>query len=820
MALLAAVLGASLTSLLWRPDPQAVATWWPAAGFAVALLALSRRSSWPLLLLAVGACTGVSSLVAGRAVPISLLMGAATALEALVAATVLTHLGRGAGRLRLQAPEGYAGVLAAACAAALTIGLGTALATALVGEPAWASARTVAPSHLAATLVIVPLLLMPVRLRVPAGQRVEALAQGTLFVLAVVAVFWPSWPLSLSFLPLPVLVWAALRLTPYLAALQVGALAVVATASTTLGAGPFAGRDGLLDPLQAGASVQGYLVCAALLAVPTALASAQRAELTRRLAAERELSATTLDTTSAIIVVSDAGGTILQCNATLTRLAGFTPEDVLGLRFWECPLVPPERAETVRRIFADPDGSGVPEFREADVLTASGERLRVVWSNNVVRDAAGQVVRVVCTATDVTSERSTSGLVRHLLEAPVATALVALDDLGRVVLLNHGAEALLGRSEADLVSRPVSTVVTSGHPHAFISGTPVCPGADGPAPGELGPLEPSHCPARVPETHDWTWRHADGTELVVSTTISVVTNVVGRVTGYLCVGRDVTEQRRSQEMLVAALQKERHVVDRLRRLDAAKNDFVSTVSHELRTPTTSIVGYTEMLREGAAGPVSPGQEVMLDAIARNGERLISVASDLLTLAGLESGDSASWTRVPVDLVQVVEHAREAIHPLLADRDLDVDVEVSWGEVLVSGDAAHLDRVAMNLLSNAVKFTPDGGRVRCRLHRDEGTAVLEVSDTGIGIPLDEQDELFTKFFRSSTAQERAIQGTGLGLSIIHSIVRAHGGDVGVRSAHLEGTTFTVRLPLAAAPAAVAAPVAAAPAVAPAAGLSAG
>ena len=112
---------------------------------------------------------------------------------------------------------------------------------------------------------------------------------------------------------------------------------------------------------------------------------------------------------------------------------------------------------------------------------------------------------------------------------------------------------------------------------------------------------------------------------------------------------------------------------------------------------------------------------------------------------------------------------------------------------VIGDAAHLDRVLMNLLSNAVKFTPNGGRISCRLEATASWASLEVSDTGIGIPEEEQAELFTKFFRSSTAQERAIQGTGLGLSIIDSIVAAHGGDIDVRSAHLQGTTFTVKLP---------------------------
>ncbi|GAB3657879.1 hypothetical protein GCM10027596_13550 [Nocardioides korecus] len=810
-----AVLGAATTSLSWRPTPDAVATWWPAAGLSVALLIRCRRTSWPLLLLHVAGCTALASVVSGRPAWASVLMGLATAVEALVVTLALTW-GRDPEQVRrLVRPEEFARMLVAAVLGAATMGVGTALTMLVVHEPVWASARAVAPSHLAALLVVLPLALVPVRLGTarldgtpgPLPRGWEAVAQVLLLLASLGLVFATPWPLALTFLPLPLLVWAALRLPPYLAAVEVAVLAVVATATTTAGVGPFArGGSGLLDPLLAGAHVQGFLVCAALLAVPTSLAASQRADLMHGLRAERELSASIVDSTATIIFVTDPGGTILQCNDTLTRMTGFTREEVLGRRFWECDLIAPDRVETVRAIFAHPDGSGVPEFREADALTRSGERLRVMWSNNVVRDARGQVLRVVCTATDVTSERSSSGLVRHLLEAPVATALVALDERGHIFLVNHGAEELLGHSEADLVAQPVDAVVSSPHARAFITGGPVCPdtgpgtgsgtGSDGSPAAAWGPLVPSACPARVPETHDWTWTHADGTELVVSTTISVITNVVGRVTGYLCVGRDVTEQRRTQAMLVAALRKERHVSDRLRRLDSAKNDFVSTVSHELRTPTTSIVGYTEMLREGAAGPVSPGQEVMLDAIARNGERLISVASDLLTLAGLESTDPTAWSRDPVDLVEVVAQAREAVHPLLVGRDLEVRVEVPSTRIVVQGDATHLDRVLMNLFSNAVKFTPDGGRLCCALREEDGHAVLEVSDTGIGIPADEQGELFTKFFRSSTAQDRAIQGTGLGLSIIASIVAAHGGTVGVRSAHLAGTTVTVRLPLAA------------------------
>ncbi len=284
-------------------------------------------------------------------------------------------------------------------------------------------------------------------------------------------------------------------------------------------------------------------------------------------------------------------------------------------------------------MFTRPDGSNVVRTREADVMTASGERLRVIWNNNLVRTPTAMLVNVVCTGTDVTNERSTSGLLRHLLEAPVATALVGLDEQGRIALFNQGAQELLHRSRDEVIGQPVSQIVASAQAELYMEQTDEL--QDG---RHLGP-----------QTSDWTWRAQGDRQLTVSTTISVVENAVGATMGYLCVGRDVTEQRRTQEILVEALEKERHGVERLRRLDAAKNEFVSTVSHELRTPTTSIVGYTEMLRDGSAGEPTDEQLPMLDAIARNGTRLIAVASDLLTISELESGDTSQWDRESVDL---------------------------------------------------------------------------------------------------------------------------------------------------------------------------
>jgi signal transduction histidine kinase len=149
---------------------------------------------------------------------------------------------------------------------------------------------------------------------------------------------------------------------------------------------------------------------------------------------------------------------------------------------------------------------------------------------------------------------------------------------------------------------------------------------------------------------------------------------------------------------------------------------------------------------------------------------------------------------PLDLRDATRAAIDTLHPLLTKRDLDVRVSLGGRPLTVVGDVAQLERVATNLLTNAVKFTPDGGRITVHLGEHDGEAFLEVSDTGIGIPEDEQPELFDPFFRSSTAQELEVPGTGLGLPIVRTIVAAHGGRVSVHSRPGEGTTVRVAVPL--------------------------
>ena len=254
-------------------------------------------------------------------------------------------------------------------------------------------------------------------------------------------------------------------------------------------------------------------------------------------------------------------------------------------------------------------------------------------------------------------------------------------------------------------------------------------------------------------------------------------------------------ERELQEALQAIAGLVAEVLER-RRAEAdaerLKDEFFALVSHELRTPLTSIIGYLELLLEGEAGDISDDQRRFLGVIERNARRLLRLVGDLLFAAQVEAG-TLSLAHEPVDLEAVVCEAVEAGRPRAEQAKVALSADTEPVPEL-QGDPERLGQVLDNLISNALKFTPAGGSVTVGLHRRNGAAVVEVADTGIGIPAAEQVRLFERFYRTSSATERSIPGIGLGLSISRAIALGHGGAITVQSEEGRGTTFTVELPI--------------------------
>ncbi|MGH2826580.1 MAG: PAS domain-containing sensor histidine kinase [Actinomycetota bacterium] len=529
------------------------------------------------------------------------------------------------------------------------------------------------------------------------------------------------------------------------------------------------------------------------------------------------------------IIGTDPNGLITVFNEGASRMLGYSAEEMVGLHTPELIHDPDEVVQRANEL-------GIPVGFEVFVAAArrgrsvtsdwtyvrkNGERLRVALTITAIRGAGEVPSGFIGIATDVTDQRRAEAEVRDRAErGSLINEMIGevRQDLDPTSIMRRAVTALGEATSADrclirLVSGGDIGDVTEQWVREGIA--PLDPEIALPEPlarlGEQSIREDSSLSIRdamndarltADEANDIVdklgARAYLGAPMWMGTRLVgwLVLHVIGEERNWTARDTAITEAL-ARNVGPAILQaqsylQEQEMVRKLRELDQAKTDFVSSVSHELRTPLTSITGYLEMLVDGDAGPLSRDQLDLLEVVDRNSQRLLMLIEDLLTLSRIESG-RLGMAREPVDTVTLISGVEKAVLPLLSGRSLDFDVDVPADLGPVVGDFSQLERVLLNLLTNAIKFTPDGGSISLVGRAFDGAISLSVADTGIGIPEDEQDRLFTRFFRSSSAQQRAIQGTGLGLAIVKSIVEQHGGSIKVESTPDVGTTLTVKLP---------------------------
>jgi signal transduction histidine kinase len=250
-------------------------------------------------------------------------------------------------------------------------------------------------------------------------------------------------------------------------------------------------------------------------------------------------------------------------------------------------------------------------------------------------------------------------------------------------------------------------------------------------------------------------------------------------------------QAANQEVREFSSMLERKVEDRTREL----RKFVSMIAHELRTPLTVIKGYTEFLQEEYGDGLDKRRQRAMDTINANVEQVVRLTDDLLEVSRLQSGQIEFYMEsLPIDDV-----IREVCHYFagrLAEKRLDLKVDLPPDLPLVFGDRYRLTQVLNNLMSNACKYTPSGSVV-VGVQLQNSFVQVDVSDTGVGIPLEEQERVFSHFFRGENQVVRSQKGLGLGLTISRFIVERHQGQIWVESNPGQGTTIRFTVPLASA-----------------------
>ena len=369
------------------------------------------------------------------------------------------------------------------------------------------------------------------------------------------------------------------------------------------------------------------------------------------------------------------------------------------------------------------------------------------------------------------SERSAAErMLRGVWLAVTEQAIIATDVRGVIAAWNPGAEKLLGYRAEEVVDARGITELLAPDQASELDTAAVVSSPENALTALVGS-------GTERSTAEWNLLLHDGSSVPVQLSSTPRFDELGAQIGYLFVANDISEARE-----VAKL----------------KDEFVGLISHELRTPLSSIIGYLELLRDEDEDPLTESQLQYLGIAERNAHRLLHLVGDLLFAAQVEAG-SFRLDETEVDLAEILDASLATARPIADNAGVRLVRDVSGSNAIrVTGDPVRLGQAIDNLVSNAVKFTPRGGTVTLSLDIEGDSVVLSVRDTGLGIAASELDQLFSRFFRATTATANAVPGVGLGLTITKAIVTAHHGEMGVESEEGVGTCFRVTLPLASMP----------------------
>jgi len=486
--------------------------------------------------------------------------------------------------------------------------------------------------------------------------------------------------------------------------------------------------------------------------------------------AEESLHRGLLEAAPDAMVVVDDTGTIHLVNAQTEALFGYERDELVGQAVEI--LVPEEHRGGHpghrRGYFTEPRTRPMGQDLELTARRKDSSVFPVEISLSSIETERGRLVSAAIR--DVSERKAAEARFRGLVDA-APDAMVIVDPHGRIELVNAQADAMFGYERGELVGRPVEVLVPPrfreqhpGHRRSYNEQARVRPMGAG---LELYGLR------------------KDGSEFPVEISLSPLQT--GDSVSISAAIRDVSVRKRAEAVQTAAFEREREASRRLREVDRLRSDFLSTVSHELRTPLTAIRGFADLLVEHWDATDGEQRKALVQRIAGAGLRLDRLIEDLLDFTRLERGQlGIELGAQPV--AGLVEEALRHVAVSLERHEVEVDLEPGLVALV---DEAAIARVFVNLLTNAAKFSPAGSTISIRAVDAGDRIAVSVIDRGSGIPEEEQDRIFERFYRAQGGSARR-PGTGVGLAIVKEFTEAQGGEVHLRSTVGEGSEFTIRL----------------------------
>jgi PAS domain S-box-containing protein len=531
-------------------------------------------------------------------------------------------------------------------------------------------------------------------------------------------------------------------------------------------------KDGTLIDVEITSHPLVYGVKNARLVVATDITTRKRAEAALQTSEEKFRSV--VQTANDAIVTADSHGSITDFNRGAEAIFGYSAQEVIGKPL---AVLMPDR-------FKEPHQRGFKRYLETGEAHVIGKTVELAAKR---KDGTEFPVELSLSSwktrnglfftgilSDITSRKNAEEALRQseerfrLLVSEVTDyAILVLDPEGRIASWNAGAERIKGYKRDEIIGQHFSRFypkedVEQGKPAYELK-----------VAAEQGRFE------------DEGWRvRKDGSPFWANVVITALRDATGRLRGFGKVTRDVTERKRTHELLMQAKEE-------AERGSKFKDQFLSTMSHELRTPLNAVLGFSDLLADERYGPLNDRQQRYVAHIHTGGKHLLKLISDILDLSKIEAG-RMELAREDVTVSSAFSEVISALYPLAEKKSQALLPQVE-PHIHVHADAMRFKQVLMNLVANAIKFTPEGGRIELAARQVDNQVRVEVRDNGPGIPPDQQQRIFEAFVRL-TQTGSATEGTGLGLAITSRLVELHGSKLGIESRPGEGSCFYFSLPL--------------------------
>lgn len=482
-----------------------------------------------------------------------------------------------------------------------------------------------------------------------------------------------------------------------------------------------------------------------------------------------------VDSANSHIILTDPDGKIFYANPAVEAITGYSPKEILGNnpRLWG-GLMGKEFYEKMWRQIKEERRPWKGELKNR---RKNGEIYSVLSTISPIVDENKNLIGFVGLEDDITAKVQANEALEEekakdeAILAGIGDGVIVVDGEGKILLMNTAGEKLMGWKSEEVIGKLYTGVWSVKDRLGNIVAA------------SSRPVQQVLASGKTISSDDYYYTRKDGGDFPAHTSVSPVRRE-GKVVGAIIVFYDISQEK---------------AVDRV------KSEFVSLASHQLRTPLSAVSWYTEMLLSGDLGPVAESQKKYVEEIHESNKRMVELVNALLNVSRIDLGTFAIEPE-SVNLVDIARSAVAELRPQIVFKKLTFAENYDPGVPVIQADPKLVRIVIGNLVTNAVKYTSGGGRgeLGIRLAKmgeieggkrlaEEGI-MIKVSDSGYGIPQNQQDKVFTKLFRADNVKEKDTEGTGLGLYIVKSIVDAAGGLIWFESVENQGSTFYVFLPL--------------------------